>query len=109
MCGVSFKERVSFSDLNISLYSDQHGSYVTLAQCPERAFAVDYSQTEISRDENSKIARQMRINAAFGGAPVNMTVAGFYEPAQGPEQRAKIVIERIVHYVEQSNPHDPAK
>lgn len=105
MCDNSLEKQISFSGLEILLYSDQHGSYITLFHCPDRAFGVDYSRTEISRDPNSKIARQMRINADFFGRPVRMTVSGFYEPAKEPELRRRLVIERIDRYVEQPNPY----
>ena len=49
----------------------------------------------------------MRINAAFGGMPVKMTVAGSYEPSKEPDLRERIIIRRIVRYVESPNPYEP--
>lgn len=99
ICSEQWSEGAPFSNLAVAVYPDQHGDYAKIKSCPERNYAINFSESGLFDEENSELLRQMRFNASHGVQPINMVISGYQDTTyENGNRRNFLRVTRIIEY-----------
>lgn len=98
ICASSAEAGRSLDYVDVLVTSDQHGSTATIKACPDRAFSVDFSESELFSQPYSALLDKIQLQSLQGGSPIEMQISGVLAKKTGGELRDKIVVRKIVKY-----------
>jgi hypothetical protein len=84
--------------VDVLVTSDQHGSTATIKACPDRAFSVDFTESELFSQPYSALLDKIQLQSMQGGSPIEMQISGVLSKKTGNEIRDKIIVHKIVKY-----------
>lgn len=99
VCNQEDNVGTQFSRLAIKAFADQHGDYAKVDDCPERVFAIDWSESGLFDDQHADLLAQMRMNSSRGGQAINMVVSGSIQVGdRDGHSRVYLGVTQIVDY-----------
>lgn len=76
LCSGQWIDSTVVKKMKINDYSDRHGEYFRLENCPDKAFGIDFSESGLFTDNYKNLLNQMQLNSNRGTPPLKMTVSG---------------------------------
>lgn len=98
ICASAKEAGTSIDRVDVIVTSDQHGSTATIKACPDRAFTVDFTDSELFSKPYSALLDKIQLQSMQGGSPIEMQISGVLAKKTGDELRDKIVVKKIVKY-----------
>ena len=98
ICVSAGEAGTSINRVDVLVTSDQHGSTATIKACPDRAFSVDFTESELFSGPYSALLDKIQLQSMQGGNPIEMQISGVLARKTGDELRDKIVVNKIVKY-----------
>jgi hypothetical protein len=98
VCNIQAPNNINFTDLMVSVFTDRHGSYLSIDICPSHTVSVDFSHSDLYEARHANLLKQMRVSAYRGGNPIKMRISGTYRGSDGKDGPATVIVDKILEY-----------
>ncbi|MEP7007207.1 MAG: hypothetical protein ABI810_14575 [Sphingomonas bacterium] len=98
ICSPTYGGSRDLRSLDILVTSDQHGSLATIKACPDRAFSIDFSNSNLFLKRYSPLLDKIQLESVRGGNPIEMRISGLLRKNAGSEVRDTIMVRKIVKF-----------
>jgi len=86
-------------NIEILVTLDQHGGFAALKMCPDHAFSIDFSRSDLFTKKYSAVLDQMQLGSMAGTTvSTEMIVSGFLRKKRSGESRDTLLVEKIISY-----------
>jgi hypothetical protein len=86
----------NIEDIDVLVVLNQTGGYIAIKACPDRAFSVDFSQSQLYTRPYSSLLNHLVANGVLGIASTEMRISGTIRRTTGT--RDTMVVTRIINY-----------